>query len=106
MGEAPNRKGAMSHYTSVHASGENIALAHTVYGDAVEATKRPNSTNDNVKLAVGSIFSNYGESPQPVTSKMCATEGCRAYSTKTGHCAGHSRSLGLIEKWGDKREPE
>jgi hypothetical protein len=97
-----------------YASHPDVALVHTVYGEPVEETARPNTTGTGIELLPNAHFRNY-EPPKPRlpqdtrVKNLCASEGCRAYRTATGHCAGHSRSLGLIPNWnkdGRKHEPE
>jgi len=96
-----------SFYDSAYASQPNVAKVHTMFGDPVDQTVRPNNTQDNVVQAVGSIYRQY-EKPLRKSKELnrfdkpkvlCATDGCKAFPTKTGHCVGHSRSLGLIENW-------
>lgn len=83
--------------TSVHGSAPDVTLAYAMYGDPVDDTGRPDSTGDDVVQQVWSVFQDY---------RGCLTEGCRAHPTKTGHCVGHSRSLGLVENWNQKgRQP-
>lgn len=98
---------ANSHYDSAYSSKSNVALVHTVHGEPVDQTVRPNNTQDHVVQAVGSLYRPY-EKPLRKSKELnrfdkpkvlCATDGCRAFPTKTGHCVGHSRSLGLIENW-------
>ena len=92
----------MSQYDSLYASSPNVARVHTVYGDPVEETVRPNNTLDGVELAVGTIYRPY-EKPKRRSrdggKPLCDTEGCKAWPTATGHCVGHSRSMGLIPNW-------
>ena len=89
-----------THYDSAYSSSPDVALAHTVHGEPVDKSLRPNSTLDDVQLAVGTIFRPYEKPKRKIDGKVrCDTEGCRAWPTKTGHCVGHSRSLGLIENW-------
>lgn len=96
-----------SFYDSVYASKSDVALVHTLYGEPVDQTVRPNNTQDKVVQAVGSLYRPY---VKPLRKSkelnrfekpkvLCATDGCKAFPTKTGHCVGHSRSLGLIENW-------
>lgn len=95
-------------YTHANNTAPNVALAHTVYGDPVEAIKPVGAANENVVRAVGSVFSDYKPPPLPKQGP-CAIEGCRSTATvgDTGHCVGHARKLGLIENWGkDGRQHE
>jgi hypothetical protein len=99
---------------SAYSSQPGVALVHTLNGDPVEESGRPNSTNEGVSQAVDSIYRDYEPpkrtAPEPnrfgQTKVLCATDGCKAFPTKTGHCVGHSRSLGLIENWNQEgRKP-
>jgi hypothetical protein len=103
-----------THYDSAYSSQPNVALVGSLYGEPVEGSVPPNATDNNVALATGTYFRPY-ERPLRKSKELnrfdkpkvlCATDGCRAFPTKTGHCVGHSRSLGLIENWNQEgRKP-
>jgi hypothetical protein len=95
-----------------YASAPDVALIHSVYGEPVDQTVRPNTTDADVAQLPNAWFREY-EKPKrrhrDNGKPLCNTEGCRAYPTGTGHCVGHSRRMGLIENWnkdGRKHEPE
>lgn len=111
----------MSNFVHENSTAEGIALAHTVYGDPVGDTGRPNSTQEGVALATFSAFSPY-KKPRPervrdkvaehpprfndVGKQMCSHPDCGTYSMKdVPYCPGHARSLGFVKNWGGKREP-
>jgi hypothetical protein len=88
--------------STVNSAASGIALAHTVHGDPVTAQGRANSTLDGVEQATFTMMRPYQEPKRRHKDNgktLCATDGCRAYPTATGHCVGHSRSMGLIENW-------
>ena len=96
---------------SAYSSQPGVALVHTMYGEPVDETVRPNNSSDEVTQAVGNIYRPYEKPKRKVDGRVrCATDGCKAFPTKTGHCVGHSRSLGLIENWNQEgrkpHEPE
>jgi hypothetical protein len=97
---------------SAYSSQPDVALIHTVYGEPVDQTVRPNNTDEGVTSSVGSLYRPY-KKPQRTRNghAVCATDGCRAYPSKgTGHCIGHARKLGLVENWNQEgrktHEPE
>ena len=98
---------------SAYSSQPDVALIHTVYGEPVDQTVRPNTTDAGVSQSVGSLYRPY-EKPKRRRhdngKTLCATDGCRAYPTPTGHCIGHARKLGLVENWNQEgrkpHEPE
>lgn len=103
----------MSNYTHDNATAPGIALAHTVYGEPVMGSMRPEMAGEGTSQVAGNIMAPY---KKPVRrhrdngKALCASEGCRAWPMKGGeHCVGHARSLGLIENWnrdGRPNEPE
>lgn len=89
------------HFRHENTSAEGIALAHTVYGQPVTATGRPDSTQPNVQLAVGNIMAPYKPPPRRDLDNpelaLCAEEDCKAFPVKgLDYCAGHSRKRGLM----------
>ncbi len=91
---------------SAYSSQPGVSLVHTVHGDPVEQTTRPNNTDDGVTQAVGSLYRPYVAPPRVVEKGRCTHDGCRGWATKTGYCAGHSRSMGLITTWSDRHESD
>jgi len=98
---------------SAYSAQPDVAQVHTVYGEPVDQTLRPDSTDEGVSQAVGTIYRPYEKPTRKAGTNrfgkpkvLCATDGCKAFPTKTGHCVGHSRSLGLIENWNQEgRKP-
>ena len=88
--------------THPNASGEGVALVHTLYGSPVQGTRGINDSNPDVQPAGLHSTAPYKppkrrEKDNP-TKVLCPFDGCKAFPTKkTGYCIGHSRKLGLIE---------
>jgi len=88
-------------YTHDNASGQGVALAHTVHGDPVTATMRPLAGGEGVGPATWSTAPYKKKRRVKDNGKtLCASEGCRAYPmTSQEYCTGHARSLGVIKNW-------
>ena len=95
-------------YRPVHSQNEGIALAHTVYGEPVHASRPENAGAENAAPAWGThstapykrrAFDNPAKA-------LCATEGCTAFpmtrADGQGHCVGHARKLGYVPNWSPK----
>lgn len=89
-------------HTSVHATNEGVVLAHTLYGEPTSSHLRASQVgNPNIVQATWSTAPYIPPARRQVDSKLrdkplCATEGCRAWATKTGYCNPHGRKLGLV----------
>jgi hypothetical protein len=89
-------------YTPDNASGQGVALAHTVFGSPVTATMRPQAGGEGIGPATWSTAPY--KKKRRVNDKgatLCAFEGgCKAYPMKDQeYCTGHARSLGIIQNW-------
>ena len=89
-------------YVHDNSAKDGIALAHSVYGDPVTATMRPDSHGDNIGPATWSTAPyvpparRHRDNPE---RKLCSFEGCKGYPSKAGggdYCIGHAKSLGLV----------
>ena len=98
----------MNSYKHDNASAPGVAHPWTVKGSPVSDTGRPNSTASNVQPATGYSTAPYvSPAERKKKAKKCAHEGCRGSKMKTtDYCAGHARSLGLIENWGGKKKAD
>lgn len=100
----PCRKGVMANghntYTHDNATAPGIALAHTIHGEAVNASVRPESAAPGTTRAVGSVFSPYKPPARRAHDKgktLCSEEGCKSYPIKDkSYCAGHARQHGEL----------
>lgn len=79
-----------------------MALTHTLYGDPVEGIGGTTHRSGDIQPA--GLHSTLPYRP-PKRRKndnpdklLCSADGCKAYPMKsTSYCAGHSRSLGLVD---------
>jgi hypothetical protein len=88
--------------THQHGSAEGVALVHSLYGTHVGGTQGINDSNPDVQPA--GLHSTLPYRPPKRRQRdnpeklLCSAEDCKAFPMKsTGYCAGHSRSLGLVE---------
>lgn len=88
--------------THQHGSAEGVALAHTIYGSPVEGIGGTTHRTDTIQPAGLHSTAPYRPPKRRVRDNpdklLCSFEGCKAYPTKKHpYCAGHARSLGLLE---------
>lgn len=89
----------MSQYRQANTTAPGAALAHTIYGEPVTASLKPESTGDNVAQSTQSFMRPYqppkrrqGDNPD---RELCAHEGCKAYPRAgKSYCPGHGRMHG------------
>lgn len=89
------------HFRHENSSADGIALAHTVYGEHVTATARPDATMPNVQPSIGNIMAPYKPPPRRKSDSpdiaLCAEEGCKGFPVSDlDYCAGHARKRGLL----------
>jgi hypothetical protein len=92
-----------NYYDNQNSAAPNVALAHTIAGEPVQGSRGITSGG---AIQPAGMYSTApyrppkrrkADSPDKV---LCSFEECKAFPMKgTGYCAGHSRSLGLIQNW-------
>lgn len=93
---------AGNNYTHDNASASGIALAHTIYGEPVTASMRPEMAVEGTVRQVQSVFSDYKppkrrlkDSPDKL---LCSEDGCKAFPVEgKNYCPGHARSKGEMK---------
>ena len=98
-------------YSNQNSASPNVALAHTIAGEPVQGTQGIASGGD-IQPARG--FSTLPYKPPKRRDRdnpdkiLCAAEDCKAFPIRaTGYCAGHSRSMGLVDwKKGGRKKAE
>ena len=92
-----------NYYNNQNSAAPGVVQVGKAYGDPVQGI-RGIASDDNIQPA--GMFSTAPYRPPKRRAKdspgkvLCSTEGCKAWPMKaTGHCTGHSRSLGLIQNW-------
>lgn len=92
---------AGNNYTHDNATAPGIALAHTIYGEPVLASMRPESAIEGTVKQVQPIFSNYKPPKRREHDKghvLCSEEGCKAYPMSgKNYCPGHARVHGEVK---------
>ena len=97
-------------YANQNASAPNVAPVYSLYGEKVGGTQGIVSGGD-VQLATAYSTAPYRppkrrdkDSPAKL---LCSSEGCKAWPIKTHpYCAGHARSLGLVDYSGGAKTGE
>ena len=88
--------------THQHGSAEGVALAHTIYGSPVATPLGFERGSGDIQPAGLHSTAPYRPPKRRVRDNpdklLCSAEGCKAYPIKKApYCAGHARSLGLVE---------
>ena len=88
--------------THQHGSAEGVALVHTLYGDPVQGGGGVTHAHGDIQPA--GLHSTAPYRPPKRRNRdnpdklLCSADGCKAYPIKSHpYCAGHARSLGLVE---------
>lgn len=87
--------------THQNAAAEGVVPAHSAWGDPVSGTQGIVSGGD---IQPAGLHSTLPYRPPKRRARdnpdklLCSAEDCKAFPMQsTGYCAGHSRSLGLVE---------
>jgi hypothetical protein len=89
-------------YTHDNASAPGIALAHTIYGEPVTASMRPEMAVEGTVRQVQSVFTDYKPPKRRLkdnpSKALCSEDGCNAFPVDgKNYCPGHARAHGEMK---------
>ena len=85
-------------YTHDNATASGIALAHTIHGEPVTASLRPESAGEGTIKQAQPVFTDYRPPKRRAHDHghdLCAEPDCKAYPMEgKNYCTGHARLHG------------
>ena len=90
-----------NNYTHDTATAPGIALAHTIHGQAVDASLRPEMAQEGTVKQTHSQFRAYQPPKRRAHDQghaLCSEDGCKAYPVDgKNYCPGHARQHGEMK---------